>query len=244
VKRLSALLIFLSLTLPVAHTQASSGDVAASDRLAPALPLSPQTVDEIDSLMATPPFDQGVWGLEVRDLATGKRLLAINRHRQFQAASTTKNFTTAATLDALGRNHRFRTPVTHTGRITRSGTLHGNLVLVASGDLTMGGREKPDGTVDYTGFDHTDSNEVPGPATLTPQNPLRGLNDLARQVKRSGIDRVRKDIVIDDRLWQQTLVNHEEISPIIINDNVIDITMTPTSPGQRVAGGSRPPTGG
>ena len=242
-KRLSALLIFLSLTLPVAHTQASSGDVAASDRLAPALPLSPQTVDEIDSLMATPPFDQGVWGLEVRDLATGQRLLAINPHRQFQAASTTKNFTTAATLDALGRNHRFRTPVTHTGRITRSGTLHGNLVLVASGDLTMGGREKPDGTVDYTGFDHTDSNEVPGPATLTPQNPLRGLNDLARQVKRSGIDRVRKDIVIDDRLWQQTLVNHEEISPIIINDNVIDITMTPTSPGQRVAAETRPATG-
>ena len=123
-----------------------------------------------------------------------------DRHRQFQAASTTKNFTTAATLDALGRNHRFRTPVTHTGRITRSGTLHGNLVLVASGDLTMGGREKPDGTVDYTGFDHTDSNEVPGPATLTAQNPLRGLNDLARQVKRSGIDHVSKNIVIDDRL--------------------------------------------
>ena len=210
--------------------------------LEPALPLSAGTIDQIESLMATPPFDQGTWGLQVNDVATGKKLFGLHTDRLFQAASTTKNFTTAATLDALGKNHRFRTPVVHTGRVSRSGQLRGKLVLEASGDLTMGGREKPDGTVDFTGFDHSDSNEVPGPATLTHQDPLAGLNDLARQVKRSGIDRVRGDVVIDDRLWKQELVNHEVISPIIINDNMIDISMTPTTPGEPVEATTRPAT--
>ena len=113
---------------------------------------------------------------------------------------------------------------------------------MASGDLTLGGREKPDGSVDFEGFDHTDANEVPGFATWTPQHPLSGLNDLARQVKRSGIDRVRGDVVIDDRLWKQQSVNHEVISPIVINDNVIDVTMTPTTPGEPVEVVTRPAT--
>ena len=116
------LLTAAALLLP-AHAVASSPGAGESSRLVPALPLGTGTVDQIESLMATPPFDQGVWGLEVRDMATGKKLLGINIHRQFQAASTTKNFTTAAALDALGKNRRFRTPVTHTGRISPSGVV-------------------------------------------------------------------------------------------------------------------------
>ena len=241
-KLIPTLLAAVAVLCVPASTSASGPSPARPSDLEPALPLSAGTIDQIESLMATPPFDQGIWGLQVNDVATGEKLFGLNTDRQFQAASTTKNFTTAATLDALGKNHRFRTPVVHTGRVSRSGVLRGKLVLEASGDLTMGGREKPDGSVDYTGFDHSDSNEVPGPATLTPQDPLAGLNDLARQVKRSGIDRVRGDVVIDDRLWKQQLVNHEVISPIIINDNMIDISMTPTTPGEPVETTTRPAT--
>ncbi len=78
------------------------------------------------------------------------------------------------------------TPVKRNGRVVR-GRLRGNLVLVASGDLTMGGRTKPDGSVDFTNFDHNDANALPGFATLTPENPLAGLNQLARQVRASGV---------------------------------------------------------
>lgn len=241
-KLIPTLLAAVAVLCVPASASASGPSPARPSDLEPALPLSAGTIDQIESLMATPPFDQGIWGLQVNDVATGEKLFGLNTDRQFQAASTTKNFTTAATLDALGKNHRFRTPVVHTGRVSRSGVLRGKLVLEASGDLTMGGREKPDGSVDYTGFDHSDSNEVPGPATLTPQDPLAGLNDLARQVKRSGIDRVRGDVVIDDRLWKQQLVNHEVISPIIINDNMIDISMTPTTPGEPVETTTRPAT--
>ncbi|WP_208779246.1 hypothetical protein [Streptomyces griseorubiginosus] len=59
-------------------------------------------------------------------------------------------------------------------------TLKGNLALVAQGDLTMGGRTRPDGSVDYTDVDHTSANDLPG-ATLTPENPLAGVDQIARQ---------------------------------------------------------------
>jgi D-alanyl-D-alanine carboxypeptidase/D-alanyl-D-alanine-endopeptidase (penicillin-binding protein 4) len=41
------------------------------------------------------------------------------------------------------------------------------------GDLSLGRRTKPDGTIDYTNFDHTDANVITG-ATLTPEDPLAG----------------------------------------------------------------------
>jgi len=199
-------------------------------------------VGRLDRLMATPPFDEAAWGLKVVDLATGRELYSHNPRMRFQAASTTKNFTAAAALDVLGQGHRFRTPVLRSGRVRRGG-LAGDLILRASGDLTMGGRRRSDGTVAYTGFDHTDANEVPGPATLTPQDPLAGLDELARQVRAAGIRRVGGDVVIDDRLWRAREVNHEVISPIVVNDNVIDITLVPTTPGELVEATTRPATG-
>ena len=71
------------------------------------------------------------------------------------------------------------------------GALDGDLILVASGDITMGGRDQPDGTLAYGNIDHTDANAVPGVATLTDTDPLTGLNALARQVADAGITSVR-----------------------------------------------------
>ena len=45
------------------------------------------------------------------------------------------------------------------------------------------------------------ANGIPG-ATLTPEDPLAGLNELARQVKASGVTHISGDVVIDDRLFK------------------------------------------
>jgi serine-type D-Ala-D-Ala carboxypeptidase/endopeptidase (penicillin-binding protein 4) len=66
----------------------------------------------------------------------------------------------------------------------------------------MGGRTTPEGTVAYRPVDHTYANSLPG-ATLTPENPLAGLNEIAQQVHKSGINRVDGNIVIDDRLFDR-----------------------------------------
>jgi D-alanyl-D-alanine carboxypeptidase/D-alanyl-D-alanine-endopeptidase (penicillin-binding protein 4) len=52
------------------------------------------------------------------------------------------------------------TPVKRTGRVS-GGTLDGNLILVGQGDMTMDGRTKPDGTVDFANLDHNDATCFP-----------------------------------------------------------------------------------
>jgi D-alanyl-D-alanine carboxypeptidase/D-alanyl-D-alanine-endopeptidase (penicillin-binding protein 4) len=208
------------------------GAFAAPAAATPARPLSDADIAQIRAFMSDPPFNEGTWGILATDLETGRELFSTGADKLFHTASTTKNFTTAAGLDGLGAGHRFRTPLLR----RRS-----DLILRASGDLTMGGRALPNGDVAYTGFDHMDANEVPGAATLTPQDPLAGLDALARKARRSGIRSVR-DVVIDDRLWKEKKVGAEVVSPIIVNDNAIDITMRPTRPGQRVRARTRPAT--
>ena len=78
--------------------------------------------------------------------------------------------------------------------------LEGNLILVAAGDLTLGGRQTSNGAIAFTNYDHNDANNL-GTAILTPQDPLSGLDELARQVRSSGIRKVNGDVIVDTRLF-------------------------------------------
>ena len=82
---------------------------------------------------------------------------------RFLAASTTKLYPSAAALAAYGADYRFETPIYRTGAVGSDGTLTGDLILVASGDPTMGGRTTPDGAIDFTPFDHIYANVFPDP---------------------------------------------------------------------------------
>jgi len=68
-----------------------------------------------------------------------------------QIASVTKLYTLAAAVEVLGAGRVFETTFVYTGTLDEvTGALDGNLILVASGDLTMRGRNNSDGTVEYT----------------------------------------------------------------------------------------------
>ena len=56
----------------------------------------------------------------------------------FAPASVTKLFSTAAALVELGPKYRFQTPLVRRGDVDVKGTLHGDVILVAQGDLAMG----------------------------------------------------------------------------------------------------------
>ncbi|HLQ22221.1 MAG TPA: D-alanyl-D-alanine carboxypeptidase [Gemmatimonadales bacterium] len=126
-------------------------------------------------------------------------------------------------------------------RSTPTGELQGDLILVASGDLTMGGRDTPDGRIDFTPFDHGDANVNPL-VTLTPQDPLAGLDSLARQVAAAGIRRVRGDVLIDARLFEQSAKDEYILTPILINDTLIDLMIRPAAVGQPATVDWRPRT--
>lgn len=195
---------------------------------------------EINSTINSSTYKQSTWGVLVQDQNTSEVLFQENSQKLFVPGSTTKLFAAAAALAAYGPDYRFLTPVYYDGN-QESGTLKGNLVLVASGDLTMGGRNTPDGKLAYTNLDHSDANSLEG-ANLTAVDPLSGLNELARQVKASGINRVEGDVIIDDRLFNKTLAPSGEylITPIMINDNLIDLEIIPKKTGENATINWRP----
>lgn len=182
----------------------------------------------IEAIMHKPGYEHAQWGVLETDPANGRVIHSRFANQFFVPGSTVKLVTISTAWHTLGPDHRFTTPVMATG--SRSGsTLHGNLALVAQGDLTMGGRTKPDGSVDYTDIDHTEA-ELPG-ATLTPENPLAGINQIARQIRKAGITKVDGNVIIDPRLFKLPALSPQP-TPLILNDNLIDLLTTPTKPGQ------------
>ena len=195
--------------------------LAASGRAVP---------EEMQNVMHQAKYDHALWGLFVKDMETGEILYDLNSEKLFSPASTTKLFSVAALLHAFGDDYRFKTPVFAVGKIEQ-GRLQGNLILVAQGDLTLGGRESQPDKIAYTKLDHINANEVPG-VVLTKEDPLKGLNDLARQVYEKGIREVNGDVAIDDSLFEATEKRGMVLTPILVNENLIDIVINPSHVGE------------
>ena len=65
----------------------------------------------VESVLATPGFQHGHWGILVVDRKTGQTVYERNPDLLFAPASVTKLFSTAAALVELGPNFRFQTPL-------------------------------------------------------------------------------------------------------------------------------------
>jgi D-alanyl-D-alanine carboxypeptidase/D-alanyl-D-alanine-endopeptidase (penicillin-binding protein 4) len=189
---------------------------------------------EIEAIINGPDYKHAHWGLLVTDLETGRTLYEHNADKLFTPASTTKLYSAASALDALGAEHRFETPVVRKGDIDKAGHLQGDMILVASGDLTMGGRTTADGKIAFRDIDHTYANGN-DKAELTEPDPLAGLNELAKQVAAAGVQRIRGEVLVDDRLFEKaesTGSGPTQLSAILINDNVIDFRIVPDEEGK------------
>lgn len=241
---LAALALTLLLTAPAAcSTDDGDGAAGGGAGTAPVgTGTTPLDVPGLDpaalEIMSQPQYANGRWAIAVSDLETGEVLIALDADKLAEPASVTKTYSVGAAWIELGPDSTVTTPVKRTGEVA-GGRLDGDLVLVAQGDLTMGGRTKPDGTVDFTDLDHNDANALPG-ATLTPGDPLAGLDDLATQVAASGITEVSGDVIVDDRLWDEHELEEQPITPIVINNNLIDLTSTPGEVGQPATVEMRP----
>ena len=220
----------------------TTGQPAPAPAPAPSAPPAPAPAlpTGATSVMQGPRYAGSRWFVHVSDRATGAALYELNADQLVLPASTTKLWSTSAALDTFGPDFRFETPVYRRGEVAGD-ELRGDLILVASGDLTMGGRDLPNGTIAFTGLDHAEANALPG-ATLTDTDPLAGLDDLARQVAGAGIRRVTGDVLVDARMFDQTPKDDYLLSPIMVNDNLVDLTVTPTAVGAPATVTSRPAT--
>ncbi len=197
----------------------------------------------ISDVMDKPLYADATWSLLVTDVQTGESFYALDPDAMSFTGSTRKLFSVGAALDQLGADARQTTPVYRQGDLDDSGVLAGDLVIVGSGDLAFGGRRIDANTVQYTDFDHNDANGL-GTAILTPQDPLYAVDDLARQVKASGINQVNGEVVVDDRLFEPYRVPNGNllVTPVMLNENQVDVTVTPGAAGSPATVGYRPQT--
>ena len=185
---------------------------------------------KIEELMHRPEYKQARWGILIVDSKTGDKVYEHQADQLFIPASTTKLYSCAAALMALGADHRFHTPVRRHGEVV-DGRLYGDLILDAQGDPTLGGRTNAKGTMDFKDNDHIYANGgANGEVTAT--NPLAGLEELAKQVADAGIKQVTGDVLVDDRLFEHARSSGsgpDVVSAIMVNDNCMDVIVHPAA---------------
>jgi D-alanyl-D-alanine carboxypeptidase/D-alanyl-D-alanine-endopeptidase (penicillin-binding protein 4) len=86
---------------------------------------------------------RGVWGIVVHSLDRNERLFELQPRTLLVPASVAKLAVVATAAEAVGWNYQFETTLRTTGPI-RDGVLTGDLVVVGSGDPTIGGRAGED----------------------------------------------------------------------------------------------------
>ena len=113
----------------------------------------------LEQITLAPQYRQARWGLLVAELDSGQVLYESDADKLFAPASVTKLYSVAAALEAFGSDYRFETPVYARGALDADGQLHGDLILVAKGDLTFGGRTDPEGHIAFKNTDHIYAND-------------------------------------------------------------------------------------
>ena len=203
------------------------GVISAGARPASAQ-LKPELDERVHAILKTPGYETAHWGLLVVDSASGEVVYQRRPDELFKPASVTKVYSCAAALSELGADYRFKTPIVRRGEVS-DGVLKGDLILVASGDLSLGGRTGPEGTLLFEDNDHTYAGGSAN-GSLVASNPLAGLDHLARVIHDEGIKEVQGDVLIDDRLFDAAPSSGSgpsRVSPIVVNDNLVDVVAIP-----------------
>ena len=180
---------------------------------------------KLDEILTRPDYRRSEFGVALYDLDSSRMLFAYNAGKLFTPGSTTKLLSVGTALAYLGSDFRFHTSIYRTGPV-QNGRLTGDLVLVASGDPNLSGRIQPGDSLAFTNEDHSYGGS-PFTAAV-PGDPLLVIRKLAGQVAASGIKRIDGRVLVDATLFSGVGSDAATgMSPIVVNDNVIDVTVAP-----------------
>ncbi len=161
------------------------------------------------------------WGVYAVDLNSGEAIYADNAGRSFIPASGTKLYTTAAALDLLGPDYRYKTQLFADGAIER-GVLSGNLIVRGAGDPSLGSVE----------FD---------------QPPTHVFHAWADSLHAAGVTRVAGDIIGDDNIFDDTPLGNSwawddevygysaQASGLSFHDNAVNVAIAAREYGESAA---------
>jgi serine-type D-Ala-D-Ala carboxypeptidase/endopeptidase (penicillin-binding protein 4) len=128
---------------------------------------------EIDAVLASPGLERTFWGVLVKPVDRDEIVYSLNAGKLMTPASTMKIVTLAAAAERLGWDYTYTTRLFAAGTID-NGSLHGDLVVVGSGDPSI--------------------DDWDGKATQL-------FADWAAQLKAAGIERIDGRIVGDDNAF-------------------------------------------
>ncbi|HUK33920.1 MAG TPA: D-alanyl-D-alanine carboxypeptidase/D-alanyl-D-alanine-endopeptidase [Vicinamibacterales bacterium] len=147
-----------------------------------AVPSTPRSVDQlqhdIDAILGSPLLEHSLWGIVVKPVDRDDVWYAKNGNTLMMPASSLKVLTLAAAAEKLGWEYRYETKVFAIGPI-EAGVLHGDLVVVGSGDPSL--------------------DDWDGDAT-------RVFGDWAAQLKGAGISTISGRVVGDDHAFDDETI--------------------------------------
>jgi D-alanyl-D-alanine carboxypeptidase/D-alanyl-D-alanine-endopeptidase (penicillin-binding protein 4) len=112
----------------------------ASGALLASQPQAPATTADLDALLENPVLARALVGVRIESLRTGQVLYERNGARHVVPASNMKLVTLAVAAERLGWDFQYETRLEALGTI-QDGVLHGDLVVVGSGDPSIGSQD-------------------------------------------------------------------------------------------------------
>lgn len=172
---------------------------------------------EIEKLVqSNPNLDNAFWGIAIQSLESGKYIYLENNNKGLVPASNQKLFTTAVALEKLGPDFQYHTDVILSGFFENDSTFVGDVILRGSGDPSISGRFN-DGRITET------------------------LEAWADSIRAKGISIIEGNIVGDDNVFADEPLGNgwevseepywysAQISGLSLNDNCIDISVSPAA---------------
>ncbi|MEA2163849.1 MAG: hypothetical protein QOK37_1976 [Thermoanaerobaculia bacterium] len=229
----TALLFFLFNVCNVSAADAAKRRRTRHRKTVPARPADAATgntlSERINSLMNGSVARSADTSLQVVDVESGELVAERNSRMPLAPASNMKLFTTAAAIDLLRPDFQITTTVFMRGTVDPSGTLSGDVKVVGHGDPTIGGRFHD------------------GHATAV-------IDEWVTDLKRAGVKTIHGNLIFEygymdteyiHPTWPiNQLVNWYEapVSAFSMQENCVQVRVTPTKPGKACLVQFEPPT--